>query len=95
MTKGDDQTLLLTVAETAKLLCIGCNIACELAQRGELPAIKLRGRIIRITRLALEQWIAHGRVLERRLGEGVRRYKKGRARNRKTVPHEEEGGIAK
>ena len=52
---NDDQ-LLLTVPETAKLLRISRNLAYELVARGELPAVRL-GRVIRIPRGALDDWI--------------------------------------
>lgn len=52
---NDDQ-LLLTVPETAKLLRISRNLAYELVARGELPAVRL-GRVIRIPRDALETWV--------------------------------------
>ena len=45
----NDDALLLTVPETAKLLRISRNLAYELVARGELPAIRL-GRVIRIPR---------------------------------------------
>lgn len=60
---NDDQ-LLLTVPETAKLLRISRNLAYELVARGELPAVRL-GRVIRIPRGALNDWVkesAGGRV---------------------------------
>ncbi len=52
---NDDQ-LLLTVPETAKLLRISRNLAYELVARGELPAVRL-GRVIRIPRGALNDWV--------------------------------------
>ena len=45
----NDDSLLLTVPETAKLLRISRNLAYELVARGELPAVRL-GRVIRIPR---------------------------------------------
>lgn len=54
---ADNDTLLLTVPETAKLLRISRGLAYELIARGELPHIRL-GRVIRIPRHGLEQWIA-------------------------------------
>ena len=45
----NDDALLLTVPETAKLLRISRNLAYELVARGELPAVRL-GRVIRIPR---------------------------------------------
>ena len=52
---NDDQ-LLLTVPETAKLLRISRNLAYELVARGELPAVRL-GRVIRVPRGALDDWV--------------------------------------
>lgn len=49
---------LLTVPEAAKLLRISRNLAYELVTRNELPAVRL-GRIIRIPRAALDDWIAN------------------------------------
>ena len=54
---ADNDTLLLTIPETAKLLRISRGLAYELIARGELPHIRL-GRVIRIPRHGLEQWIA-------------------------------------
>lgn len=48
--------MLLTVREAAALLRISRNLAYELVTRGEIPAIRL-GRVIRVPRAALEQWI--------------------------------------
>jgi excisionase family DNA binding protein len=53
----DDLAALLTVPETAKLLRISRNLAYDLVARGEIPAVRL-GRVIRIPRGALEQWVA-------------------------------------
>ena len=52
----DDETLLLTVPEAAKMLRIGRNLAYELVARGELPAVRL-GRAIRIPRDVLHDWV--------------------------------------
>jgi excisionase family DNA binding protein len=52
---NDDQ-LLLTVPETAKLLRISRNLAYELVARGELPAVRF-GRVIRVPRDALDNWV--------------------------------------
>ena len=54
---ADDEALLLTVAEAARLLRIGRGLCYDLVARGELPAVRL-GRVIRVPRFALEQWIA-------------------------------------
>lgn len=52
----NDDELLLTVPETARLLRISRNLAYELVARGELPAIRF-GRVIRIPRHALDDWV--------------------------------------
>jgi len=54
---GNHDALLLTVAEAAALLKISPNTAYELIRQGRIPVIRL-GRIIRIPRFGLEQWIA-------------------------------------
>ncbi len=48
--------MLLTVREAAALLRISRNLAYELVARGEMPAIRL-GRVIRVPRAALEEWL--------------------------------------
>ena len=55
-----DDTRLMTVPEAAKLLRISRNLAYELVARGEIPAIRL-GRVIRVPRSTLEQWLTDGR----------------------------------
>lgn len=52
---------LLTIPEVASRLRISRNLAYELAARGELPHIRL-GRVIRVPRAALEDWIAASTV---------------------------------
>jgi len=52
---NDDQ-LLLTVPEVAKVLRIGRNLAYELVARGEIPCVRL-GRMIRVPRSSLERWL--------------------------------------
>ena len=52
---NDDQ-LLLTVPEVAKVLRIGRNLAYELVARGEIPSVRL-GRVIRVPRSSLERWL--------------------------------------
>ena len=52
----DDSTPLLTVAEAAELLRVHSNHVYELIRRGELPHVRL-GRVIRLPRHRLEQWI--------------------------------------
>jgi excisionase family DNA binding protein len=57
VTTATDQSLLLTVAEAARLLRISRNLAYELVAQGQLPHVRL-GRVIRVPRRGLEQWIA-------------------------------------
>lgn len=57
MTTAVDSSLLLTVSEAARVLRISRNLAYELVARGDLPAVRL-GRVIRVPRHGLEQWIA-------------------------------------
>jgi len=45
----EDLPLLLTVPEAAKVLRVGVSRAYEMAQRGEIPAVRI-GRRIRIPR---------------------------------------------
>ena len=52
---GDKMTL--SVPEAAKLLGIGKNLAYLAVQRGEIPSIKVGGRLL-IPRVALEQMLA-------------------------------------
>ena len=56
-TRGDP--VLLTVPETAKVLRISRNLAYDLVRQGEIPAIRL-GRVIRVPRARLEQWLDSG-----------------------------------
>ena len=52
----NDEIILLTVPEAAKVLRISRNLAYELVARGEIPAIRL-GRVIRVPRAPLEEWV--------------------------------------
>ncbi len=61
---ADNDALLLKIPEAARLLDISRGLAYELVARGELPSIRL-GRVIRIPRHSLEQWI------NRRAQEGL------------------------
>ena len=54
-----EDVMLLTVREAAQLLRISRNLAYELVTRGEIPAIRL-GRVIRVPRTALDQWLEAG-----------------------------------
>lgn len=47
---------LLTVSEAARRLSLGRATTYQLAQRGELPVIRV-GRAVRIPARALEEWI--------------------------------------
>ena len=57
MNDGKGQTLVLTVAEAARLLRISRNTCYELVAEGRIPHVRL-GRRILIPRMGLEQWIA-------------------------------------
>lgn len=57
MTQNDYDLDLLTVPEAAKLLRISRNLAYELVARQQLPAVRF-GRVIRIPRYSLDEWIA-------------------------------------
>ena len=48
---------LLTVQEAAEYLRISKDLAYELIARKELPHVRL-GRVIRVPKFGLEQWIA-------------------------------------
>ncbi len=54
---GNDYALLLKVPAAARLLDISKDHCYELIARGEIPHIRL-GRVIRVPRVGLEQWIA-------------------------------------
>lgn len=47
----------LTVEEAARVLGIGRNAAYEAARRGDLPALRIGGRIV-VPRVALERLLA-------------------------------------
>ena len=51
-----NSTPLLTVAEAAEFLRVHPNHVYELIRRGELPHVRL-GRVIRLPRHRLHQWI--------------------------------------
>ncbi len=53
---ADNDALLLTVEQAAKLCQISRGLAYDLIARDELPHIRL-GRVIRIPRHGLEEWI--------------------------------------
>lgn len=48
---------MLTVSEAAAYLRISRDLAYELVRRTELPHVRL-GRVIRVPKFGLEQWIA-------------------------------------
>ena len=52
---------LITVVEAAEVLRISRNLAYDLVARGEMPHVRL-GRIIRVPRKSLEDWIARQTV---------------------------------
>lgn len=52
-----DNRLLLKVPEAARLLRISRNLAYALVAKGELPSVRL-GRVIRVPRQGLEEWLA-------------------------------------
>lgn len=53
----DEQPMLLSVPEAARMLRIGTTLAYELIGHGDLPHVRL-GRALRVPRRALEEWIA-------------------------------------
>jgi excisionase family DNA binding protein len=53
----DGEALLLTVDEAAHLLAISPDHCRELLNRGELVKPLRLGRAIRVSRVALEQWV--------------------------------------
>lgn len=57
-----DKRLLLTVPEAARLLRISRNLAYELIVQGRLPHVRF-GRVIRIPRSRLEEWILEEALL--------------------------------
>lgn len=70
MTTVANRSLLLTVTEAAQLLRISRNLAYELVAQGQLPHVRL-GRVIRVPRHGLEQWIARQAGLPPDPQEGV------------------------
>jgi excisionase family DNA binding protein len=54
------EPLLLTVEQAAKLLAVGKGTAYEMVRQGQIPHVRLgpAGRIIRVPRWGLEQWVA-------------------------------------
>ena len=56
----EQESVTLTVTETAKLLRIGRQTAYDLAAQGKLPGARRLGRRIVVSRRALEDFLAHG-----------------------------------
>lgn len=54
---ADNDAFLLTVEQAAKLCQISKGLAYDLIREGRLPHVRL-GRVIRVPRFGLEQWIA-------------------------------------
>lgn len=69
MTNELNDVHLLTVPEAAKFLRIGRNLAYELVARGDIPAVRL-GRVIRVPRAGLEQWLELQSVSDERQKHG-------------------------
>jgi excisionase family DNA binding protein len=60
MNNGQIQYELMTVQEVATLLRIGRSSAYELCRQPDFPLLRM-GRIIRVPRSGLEQWITQQR----------------------------------
>ena len=67
---SDDGAFLLTVGQTAELLQISRDTAYELIHRGEIPHIKI-GRIIRVPRAGVGEWIRREAGLPLEPAQGV------------------------
>jgi excisionase family DNA binding protein len=52
-----ERTLLLRVPEVGRILQIGRRQAWELVWRGELPAVRIGRRTVRVTRADLERFV--------------------------------------
>ena len=52
----NEERLIFTIPEVAKLLGIGLGTAYEAARTGQLPTVRF-GRVIRVPRHALEQFL--------------------------------------
>ena len=55
---------ILTLPEVAELLKVADKTVYTMAQKGELPAFKVRGQW-RFKRVDLEQWIEHQKAASR------------------------------
>lgn len=58
------QALLLTIPQAAVLLNVGRSTVYELIQKGELPAVPVTKRSLRVIKAALEAWIANRETLQ-------------------------------
>lgn len=58
-------TLVLSVAEAAHLLGVGRNHLYDMVAAGEIPHVRF-GRLIKIPRVALEEWLDQQAVASRR-----------------------------
>ncbi len=52
------ETLLLTVDEVAARLQLSASTVRKMIQRNQLPRFPLTSNVVRISRVALEQWVA-------------------------------------
>jgi len=57
MQDKESTATLLKIPEAAVLLNVARSKAYELAQRGDIPTVRLGPRAIRVPRAALERWI--------------------------------------
>jgi excisionase family DNA binding protein len=63
---AEDDRLLLTVPQAARILSIGTTLAYELVGRGVLPHVRL-GRALRVPRATLEAWVAANTIATPRM----------------------------
>jgi excisionase family DNA binding protein len=52
-----NDALLLKIPEVAALLQISKTKAWEMASRGDIPGVVRLGRNVRVSRVALEEWV--------------------------------------
>ncbi len=62
-----DLPLALTVEQAAKMLNISRNLAYDLVRQGRIPSLRM-GRIIRVPRSRLEEWMERDGLAEPRDG---------------------------
>jgi excisionase family DNA binding protein len=55
--KMDENERLLTVPEVADLLRMGTDTIYQYVDQGRIPAIKIRGRMIRFSPSAIRKWV--------------------------------------